>query len=221
MLMQRAYFSNLTQYAWLSPKKQMFQELSPKINIKINRIDLGFSAGYYSFASIYRFDLASMHWSNSGVGSSGHCYSLGTRLAYYAKKNWKYLANYAYLKQENIQNFPTHTANVSVLWSSGVFKDKRLKLTLEAQAQYQSATKSLVFVPFMQTIDWGLSASSISYSGAFNAQFNAAIEVKTFRFFLNVANIGTYWLPKEWSSIGGYPMAGLQFRVGLTWDFWN
>ncbi|MEN9742890.1 MAG: hypothetical protein RLZZ65_695 [Bacteroidota bacterium] len=221
MLMQRAYFSNLTQYAWLNPQKQLFQEISPKINIKINRIDLGFSAGYYSFASIYRFDLAAMQWSNSGVGASGHFYSLGTRLAYYANKNWKYLANYAYLKQENFQNFPTHTANVSVLWSGGVFKDKRLKLTLEAQAQYQSATRSLVFVPFMQTIDWGLSASSISYSGAVNAQLNAAIEVKTFRFFLNVANMGTYWLPKEWSSIAGYPIAGLQVRVGLTWDFWN
>lgn len=221
MLMQRAYFSNLTQYAWMNPKKQLFQEFSPKINFKVNRIDLGISAAYASYTSIYRFDLASKQWSNSGLGSSGYFYTLGTQLAYYAKKNWKYLANYTYLKQGNTQNFPKHSADVSVVWSGGVFKDKRLKLILEAQAQYQSAIKSLVFVPFMQTVDWGLSASGIAFSGAVNAQINAAIEVKTFRFFLNLANLGTYWMPKEWSSIGGYPMAGLQVRVGLTWDFWN
>jgi hypothetical protein len=54
-----------------------------------------------------------------------------------------------------------------------------------------------------------------------NAQFNLALEVKTFRFFVNVANLGTYWNAAQISTVQGYPFPTMQIRLGLTWDFWN
>ena len=46
-------------------------------------------------------------------------------------------------------------------------------------------------------------------------------EVQTFRFFVNVANIGTYWNAAQISTVQGYPFPTMQIRLGLTWDFWN
>jgi hypothetical protein len=61
----------------------------------------------------------------------------------------------------------------------------------------------------------------ISNQAYLNAQFNLALEVKTFRFFVNVANLGSYWNAVQLSTVQGYAFPTMQIRLGLTWDFWN
>jgi len=44
-------------------------------------------------------------------------------------------------------------------------------------------SKTLVYLPFMESIDWGASQLGTVNAAYLNAQFNVALEVKTFRFF--------------------------------------
>jgi hypothetical protein len=73
----------------------------------------------------------------------------------------------------------------------------------------------------MESIDWGASQLGTVNAAYLNAQFNVALEVKTFRFFVNVANLGSYWNAAQLSTVQGYPLPTMQIRLGLTWDFWN
>jgi hypothetical protein len=73
----------------------------------------------------------------------------------------------------------------------------------------------------MESIDWGASQLGAVNAGYLNAQFNVALEVKTFRFFVNVANLGSYWNNPQIATVQGYPFPTMQIRLGLTWDFFN
>ncbi|MFN5680103.1 MAG: hypothetical protein ACK46P_07305, partial [Flavobacteriia bacterium] len=84
-----------------------------------------------------------------------------------------------------------------------------------------SESRALVYLPYIESLDWASAQTGFLNQAHLNAQFNVALEVKTFRFFVNVANIGSYWTSPNISMIQGYPFPTLQLRLGLTWDFWN
>jgi hypothetical protein len=133
---------------------------------------------------------------------------------------WALGSKYKYLAQKDAF-LPKHQAALTLAWHGGVFKDKRLNMRVEGQVTYQSVSKTLVYLPFVESIDWGASQLGTMNAAYLNAQFNVALEVKTFRFFVNVANLGSYWNAAQLSTVQGYPLPTMQIRLGLTWDFWN
>jgi hypothetical protein len=46
-------------------------------------------------------------------------------------------------------------------------------------------------------------------------------KVKTFRFFIAGANLGTLWMPKDQPLYDHLPIPSLQLQVGISWEFWN
>jgi hypothetical protein len=94
-------------------------------------------------------------------------------------------------------------------------------MALEGKIQYQSRFQALVYLPFIESLDWEATQNASTQNGFFNAQLVMALEVKTFRFFVNVANLGSFWNQETISIVQGYPFPPLQIRLGLTWDFWN
>ena len=116
---------------------------------------------------------------------------------------------------------PKHQAAAIVAWRGGVFKEKQLQLHLEAQLNYQSTSRALVYLPVVESLDWNSTQVGTVNGAFFNGQISLAMEVKTFRFFVNVANLGTYWNQASISTVSGYPFPSLQIRLGITWDFWN
>lgn len=219
-LMQRGYMSNLTQYAWSNPQKEKFQQLDAGIRYASKPLSIEFILSLADFASVYRFDPSNMNWSATAATSNGQLATMRTDLKYCIGP-LNLSSTYQFLAQNNAQFLPKHRAAMSLLWTGGVFKDKRLKMAVEGQLSYQSKFQALVFLPFIESIDWFATQNAVLQNGYFNAQLNVALEVKTFRFFVNVANLGSFWNQPEISMVQGYAFAPMQIRIGLTWDFWN
>jgi hypothetical protein len=230
LLLQRAYQSNLTNYFWSNPQKQFFQELSALGAYQNNAKTLSarIKMSLIQYKNAYRFDPLLMLWSTTAAASAGQLATLQTDISYTLPHNkktpsngaWALGSKYKYLAQKDAF-LPKHQAALTLAWQGGVFKDKRLNMRVEGQLTYQSVSKTLVYLPFVESIDWGASQLGTMNAAYLNAQFNVALEVKTFRFFVNVANLGSYWNAAQLSTVQGYPLPTMQIRLGLTWDFWN
>jgi hypothetical protein len=230
LLLQRAYQSNLTNYFWSNPQKQFFQELSALGAYQNNAKTLSarIKMSLIQYKNAYRFDPLLMLWSTTAAASAGQLATLQTDISYTLPNNkktpsngaWALGSKYKYLAQKDAF-LPKHQAALTLAWQGGVFKDKRLNMRVEGQLTYQSVSKTLVYLPFVESIDWGASQLGTMNAAYLNAQFNVALEVKTFRFFVNVANLGSYWNAAQLSTVQGYPLPTMQIRLGLTWDFWN
>ena len=230
LLLQRAYQSNLTNYFWSNPQKQFFQDLSALGAYQNNAKTLSarMKISLIQYKNAYRFDPLLMLWSTTAAASAGQLATLQTDISYTlpnhktTKSNgaWALGSMYKYLVQKDAF-LPKHQAALTLAWQGGVFKDKRLNMRVEGQVTYQSVSKTLVYLPFIESIDWGASQFGAVNAGYLNAQFNVALEVKTFRFFVNVANLGSYWNDPQLSTVQGYPFPTMQIRLGLTWDFFN
>jgi hypothetical protein len=219
-LMQRGYLSNLTQYSWSNPQKEKFQLLEVGLGYATNPLSLSCFLSLLDFESVYRFDPSNMKWTNTATASKGQLAMIRTNLKYVIGP-LNLSSSYQFLAQNNAQFLPKHRADLSLLWKGGLFKQKRLKMALEAQLSYQSSFQGLTFLPFIESIDWIATQNAALQNGFMNAQFNVALEVKTFRFFVNVANLGSFWNAREVSVVQGFTFAPMQVRIGLTWDFWN
>jgi len=230
LLMQRAYQSNLTNYTWSSPQKQFFQEFSAVAAYEhpSKTLQARLKMSWVQYKNIFRFDPQLVQWTSTGWASVGNFatleadlnYSFGKMLKGGTSKSWTIRSNYQFLAQE-AAFLPKNKAGLAMAWKGGVFKDKRLLLLVEGQVIYVSESRALVYLPYIESLDWASAQTGFLNQAHLNAQFNAAIEVKTFRFFVNVANIGSYWTSPNISMIQGYPFPTLQLRLGLTWDFWN
>jgi len=220
LLMQRGYLSNLTNYTWSSPQKERYQQLNAQLNFRMPKLYLGLNAGVAAYANVYRFEQSSMLWTQFGLTSTGSFATASTQIRYQLGA-FKLSTSYQYLAQNTAQFLPRHKASAALLWKGGVFKDKRLTMAIEGKIQYQSKFQALVYLPFIESLDWIATQSASTQNGFFNAQLGMALEVKTFRFFVNVANLGSFWNQETISIVQGYPFPPLQIRLGLTWDFWN
>ncbi|MFM7007503.1 MAG: putative porin [Flavobacteriales bacterium] len=219
-IFQRAYYSNLTAFSWQNLQKEQLQQLRGQVAYQFKDLKIGLKVSAVSFKNVYRFDFSSMKWATSGAYSAGNMFLLQPHFAYQIKA-WQLRTSYQFMASEVLSFLPQHTADIGLTWKGGVFKDQRLKLQLKANVSYQSSFQALVFLPFIESLDWLACSANTVQNGFFNANVGAAIEVKTFRFFVNASNLGTFWSPAELSVFEGYPFAPLQIRLGLTWDFWN
>ncbi len=219
-LLQRTYISNLTNYYWSNPQKEKFQQLEARMSYTLKALSLKLCLGLAQYNSIYRFDLSNMNWSTIGVATNGQFATIGTSVKYQIGPIQLH-SNYRFLAQNSAQFLPKHSAAFTMQWNGGIFKDQRLKMAIEGQLSYQSKFQALVFLPFIESLDWNATQNSVFQTGFLNAQLNVALEVKTFRFFINAANLGSFWNQPTISIVQGYPFAPMQIRIGLTWDFWN
>lgn len=220
VLMQRTYLSNLTNYFWSNPQKEKFQQLEASLSYTLKALSFQLCVRLADYKSVYRFDLSNQNWSTTGLASNGQFATIRTNVKYQLGPV-QFNSNYQFLAQNAAQFLPKHRAALALQWSGGIFKDQRLKVLLEGQLSYQSKFQALVFLPFIESLDWSAIQNTPEQNGYLNAQVNMALEVKTFRFFINVANLGSYWNQSAISMIQGYPFAPMQIRIGLTWDFWN
>ncbi|MEN9699088.1 MAG: hypothetical protein RLZZ301_286 [Bacteroidota bacterium] len=217
-LMQRNYQGNLANYSTPNLQKEKVQQIQIQAGSHLNRTELEAQFDYLSFSSVYRYVLDSMRWYCTGPQSQGNVI-VARVSANYALAHWHLRPTYVYTHLSTGSYVPQHRAQLAIQWHGAVFK-KRLQVHFEGIGQWQSANVALVYLPFMESVNWNAGFVP-SYASSFNAQANLAIEVKTFRFFVNVANLGHFWNPAPLSMVAGYPFPGMQVRMGLTWDFWN
>jgi hypothetical protein len=119
-----------------------------------------------------------------------------------------------------LNNQPQHQSSLHVQWKGGVFKAKKLRMLFATDLNYFSSFQPLVFIPQMGVFDL-IQSNQSTVKGFLNLSFTTALEVETFRFFVRIDNIGSFWVPATTAFVSHYAFPNMQIKLGLTWDFWN
>lgn len=219
-VMQRNYLSNNVQYQLNSLENQWNHSIRLSAIKKIGPIQLEAQYQALQFRKVYVFDQLAGTWRNDQQASDGN----GQSVQFSASWNYKGLQikpEYCWTHFSTGLNFqPQHQSSLHVQWKGGVFKAKKLRMLFATDVQYLSSFEQLLFIPQMGVFDL-LQSNSMMIKGYMNLSFTTALEVETFRFFVRIDNIGSFWVPSTTAFVSHYAFPSMQIKIGLTWDFWN
>jgi hypothetical protein len=122
---------------------------------------------------------------------------------------------------EVVRYLPQHQTMLRFAIKSGLFKNARLKTMMGIDAFHLSAHKRLVFSPVMGAFDMEALSNSPNLPGFYTIGAFANFNVNQFRFFARIDNISYLWMEKRIEILKGYYYPSTQFKLGITWDFWN
>jgi hypothetical protein len=221
-LIERSYQSNLTSYQQLQPEREQLSLSQFKYSLTQSNLHLILNLQYMRAKQIYRFDLPSMNWSLEGPQQA---LEAALKLEY-KRQAWRWILfnQYTNWKREDQFVLPPMQSSLGLQWEGGVFKEKQLKMHLGAKfyALYGASTRRIQYLPFIESINWQIyeTAAINPVVAIYNAQLDIALEVKTFRFFVQASNLLSA-VDYTASMFSGIPYPAMQLRLGLTWDFWN
>jgi len=123
------------------------------------------------------------------------------------------------IRPTEIQIVPTHTLRARVLLKGALFKAKKMKTYIGVDVVYLSSFDPLSFVPAMDV--YSTNSSGLTINSFNNLHVFGGFQIDQFRFFVRFENLGYFWNDNAIKLLEDYPITGGQFRVGLTWDFFN
>ncbi len=219
-LMQRNYLSNNVSYQLNALEKQWNQSLSLSAIKKMGEFQIEAAYRLLQFRKVYVFDNLAVTWKNDQLASNGLGQGIQTSLSW-TRKGFQIKPGYTWTHFSTDLNFqPKHQASLHMQWKGGVFKAKKLRMLFAADASYLSSYQQRSFIPQMGVLN--LVETSLSTQDGFvNLAFTTALEVETFRFFVRVDNLGSFWVDPNTSFVTNYVFPSMQIKIGLTWDFWN
>ena len=219
-LMQRNYLSNNVQYQLNTLENQWNHSIRVSALKKVGSIQLEAAYQALQFRKVYVFDAVASTWRNDQIASEGNGQSLQFS-ALWTYKGLQIKPAYRWVHFSSGLNFqPQHQSSLHVQWKGGVFKAKKLRMLFATDAQYLSSFQQMLFIPQMGVFDL-LQSNSVMVKGFVNLSFTTALEVETFRFFVRIDNIGSFWIPPATAFVSNYAFPSMQIKIGLTWDFWN
>jgi hypothetical protein len=218
--MQRNYLSNNVQYQLNSLENQWNQSVRLSAIKKMGAFHLEAAYQALQFRKVYIFDQLAGKWRNDQFASEGKGQSVQFS-ASWTYKGLQIKPEYRWVSFSNGLNFqPQHEGSLHVQWKGGIFKAKKLRMLFATDAQYLSSFQQLLFIPQMGVFDL-IQSNPSTIKGYMNLSFTTALEVETFRFFVRVDNIGSFWVPSTTAFISHSAFPSMQIKIGLTWDFWN
>jgi hypothetical protein len=127
---------------------------------------------------------------------------------------------FTYLSSTNsIQYAPKHLANFRLSYKTKVFKAGKMQVYTGFDFAFVSRYERIGFLPHV--LSWDVS-NSFGFGPAYtNLHWFGGFQIDEFRFFVRAENIGSFWTDRNIEIQNGYPIGGLQLRVGITWDFFN
>lgn len=106
-----------------------------------------------------------------------------------------------------------------IAYNGGLFKAKKLKTVTGIEVGYISHYELIDFVP--QINSYSLLSTGRQFRDMMKLHFFTQFDLGYFRWFIRVENIEqTFVKPTNFEGLG-YPVPGLQFRFGVSWDFFN
>ena len=223
---QRFYVSNNTIYnnSNMNLETSYTQELSAKLHqgMGVNHLlNLSLSYGLGIQHDVYYYDSQILNWDNNSSLSDNNIHQLKFIIAYQNNKlNVRQSYQYSYLNNPRFI-IPRHYLYGSVDYKMGIFKDKKMELTVGLTYSLSSKTNVIPVIENMGIYDFINIDVDNFQSSLFNLGAYTSIEIETFRFFLKVNNLGYLWNDLQWNYVEGIYLPEVAVRVGITWDFWN
>ena len=220
-LFQRFYSANNTYYSNTDLRLQYYSVHSAEVSYKAGSYDLNALYQLQSNKGIYFFDKSISNWSNQTALSSNIIQQLFLRSNLIRQKlRWQqqYILTLSNLKKFII---PVHQLQGSIMTSLGLFKAKKLKVTLGLSYSLNSKTNVIPVIENVGVYDLLNVSDETIQNPIFNMGAMLGMEIETFRFYVKFSNMGYFWNSSTWQYIQGIYLPESTLRVGLTWDFWN
>jgi hypothetical protein len=213
---QRHYFANNFAYQMSSYEQQFRMNMLNTLTTTVRGIETVLTHQSSFFKENYLF--LNGQWRNDTLTNFSF-HRIGLRVGL----KWGILhvqPEYTFtIRPSTLQIVPTHTIRARVLLKGALFKAKKMKTYLGVDAIYVSGFDPMSFLPAMDV--YSLNTNGISVSSFNNLHVFGGFQIDQFRFFVRFENIGYFWNDNSLELLEGYPIAGGQLRVGLTWDFFN
>ncbi len=104
-------------------------------------------------------------------------------------------------------------------YNGTLFKGKKLKTVTGVDLGYYSSYQLMEFSPMANA--YYFSNSGMRFREMMKLHFFTQFDLGYFRWFIRVENIEqTFWKKETFEAVG-YPVTPLQFRFGVSWDFFN
>ena len=171
--------------------------------------------------NIYFFDKTISNWSNTSFMSNNSIHQVSLGFLYSLEK-FNLRQTYTYSMASQLQGvIPAHHLKGSIDYKMGLFKDKKMQLTIGLSYSLNSKTYVLPVMENIGVYDFLSIDENNVQKGIFNLGAYTAIEIDTFRFFFKINNLGYLWNDLRWNYIEHIYLPEVTLRAGLTWDFWN
>ena len=213
---QRFIYANNYASTIQNPQKQTRLYGDITFQQSFGGIDLNAGVSYVSLKNNYFF-IDSL-WRNDTITNLS-AVQFNLRASYRFKK--LYLQpSYAFaFNSSSIQFIPNHQINVRTFLKGGLFKAKKMQAYLGVDASYLSQFSPIQFNSLIGSYEFW-KTSSVN-SGYFNLHFFTGFQIDEFKFYVRFENIGYFWNQHSMPVLTNHPIPGTQFRLGLTWDFFN
>lgn len=212
---QRFYYGNTAHYQLNTPELQDVIQANIFLSGPILGLNYELEINGLSTQGVYQFQNnqwdASTENSNKkflqttlSISKTVHGFSLCPSVRYLAMKN---------------SVFPTLITGASIGYNGFVSKSKNLFLFSKVSYHYFNRYLPLSFDPQLSLINL-TPMGTVDYSyQALSA--TVGFKVKTFRFFVSGANLGSLWMNRTQPIYQHVPIPSWQLQLGLIWEFWN
>ncbi len=164
---------------------------------------------YWFIDTIWRNDsLQSVSFAQIGLTSSASIGIFNIHLSY----------NYS-ICPENLTVIPTHQIFGRIYLKGNLFKAKKMKAYTGVDVAYLSSFQRLGYYSQIAVFDINNPDVSAAYTSSLH--FFTGFQIDEFKFFLRVENLNYFWSDRNLQQVKGYPIPSTQFRLGITWDFFN
>ena len=211
---QRSYYGNNISYSWTD------KVLSTRTSLKLNWTNKNRFVPFFAQAFVENNSkmpvLIQNRWRQDTLTSLN---VVGIQVGF--EYSWKKLLvqGRASYRESTGDLLPNWLISGRIAYNGGLFKAKKLKTVTGIEVGYISHYQLIDFVP--QINSYSLLSAGKQFNDMMKLHFFTQFDLGYFRWFIRVENIEqTFVKPTNFEGVG-YPVAPLQFRFGVSWDFFN
>lgn len=212
---QRFYYGNTLHFQLATPELQRLIQVNTSLNGTLFGIDYELQVKGLSTQGVYQFQ--NQQWDASTENSSKRLIQGAVSLSK-SFQGFSVSPNVRYLVMEN-SVFPSVITGASVGYNGFITKSKNLYLFSKVSYQFYNRYLPLSLVPMLSLVNL-TPTGTVDYS-YHNLAATVGFKVKTFRFFVSGANLGSLWMNAAQPLYEHLPIPSWQLQVGLVWEFWN
>ena len=212
---QRFYYGNTLHYQLATPELQRLIQVNTTLNGTLFGIDYELQVKGLSTQGVYQFQ--NEQWNASTENSSKRLLQGALSLSK-SFRGFSVSPNVRYLVMEN-PVFPSVITGASVGYNGFITKSKNLYLFSKVSYQFYNRYLPLSLVPMLSQVN--LTPTGTVDNSYHNLSATIGFKVKTFRFFVSGANLGSLWMNAAQPLYEHLPIPSWQLQVGLVWEFWN
>lgn len=213
---QRYSIGNNYETNLVDPELQQRVNLSAQIAMKLGSVLVSGTYSYTVARNNYFFIQDT--WRNDTLSTIAFN-QLNLRVAYNFRSLYLQPSYTLTINPENFNIIPQHQLQTRLMVKGGLFKAKKLKAYAGVDFALISSYQRIGFSSTTSTFD--LSYLSPVMRGYNNLHFFTGFQIDEFKFFVRIENLGSLWNDRNTLQQISYPLASMQFRVGITWDFFN